>query len=168
MATLNLFEIRPPDTVLSQVRGEARRGAARRASICIVIKLSPPSLIRQRRRIPSRRQSTSPPFLATLQTHHSTPSRSLASERVRVQSSWGCVTRHAMPATDERTGGAALFDSSNHHIASPSKSLPVLAARNSRQHGGIFRCRGKGAGPQLQCSGLISYLSGCQVGDAIS
>ena len=60
-----------------------------------------------------------------------------------------------MPATDDRTGGAALFDSSNHHIASRSKSLPVLAARNSRQHGGYSDVEERVRVPSCSAVGLF-------------
>ena len=96
--------------------------------ICIVIKLSPPSLIRQHRRIPSRRQSAS--RLPSPRRTTNTPFRAISSERERergrARSGWGCVTP-CLPLTDGRTG-AALFDSRNHHIVSRSKSLLVLAA----------------------------------------
>ena len=74
--------------------------------ICIVIKLSPPSLIRQHRRIPSRRQSAS--RLPSPRRTTNTPFRAISSERERergrARSGWGCVTP-CLPLTDGRTDG---------------------------------------------------------------
>ena len=97
----------------------------------------------------------SPHYKHTTPTIPCHPARFRERERQReggrVQLSWSrsCVTP-CLPLMDgqaRRTGGAALFDSCNHHIASLSKSLLVLAAQIHRQHGWIFRCRGKGVGP---------------------
>ena len=111
--------------------------------ICIVIKLSPPSLIRQHRRIPSRRQSAS--RLPSPRRTTNTPFRAISSERERererARSGWGCVTP-CLPLTDGRTDGQAprfltAVITTSCHVQSHSWFWQPQSCRPYRC---IFRC----------------------------
>ena len=113
--------------------------------ICIVIKLSPPSLIRQHRRIPSRRQSAS--RLPSPRRTTNTPFRAISSERERergrARSGWGCVTP-CLPLTDGRTDGQAprfltAVITTSCHVQSHSWFWQPQSCRPYRC---IFRCHG--------------------------
>ena len=105
MATLNLFETRPPDTVLSQVRGAAGEYLhCYQAVTPIIDPTAPPNPISSSS---SSVNLPSPHYKHTIPCQPCHPARFRVRERERErESSVGVVSRHAcLPLTDGRADG---------------------------------------------------------------